>query len=85
VDRSKYSLILVSLPLLSSQIRTIGISTLVPGAGLFVEAGHWSVTTALCTYSQHSLVPSMLVKTLKGKRPSPIHVSVLPRIDSPAA
>ncbi len=42
------------------------MSIFVPGAGLWVDEGHLSVTTAVCTYSQQSLVRSALVKMLKG-------------------
>ena len=38
-----------------SQISTMGNSIFVPGAGLFVEAGHLSVTIAIWTYAWQSL------------------------------
>jgi hypothetical protein len=52
VCRSKYSPILTSLSLRISWISTMGSSSFVPEAYLFFEAGHRSVTTQLCKYSQ---------------------------------
>ena len=43
----------------------------VPGLTLWDDAGHLSVTTPVCTYSQQSFVPSSLVTTFVGLMPNP--------------